>query len=124
MALAYPGMWGSSSQASLFGVVLSSREQYSGGRSSCKLTQPTLPAGGGRMHQPNKGHFGGVPTASDTGRNGSRGMRKRMINKHFSTKDDPNKSSTVPVNNPNGTKKPTSHLLWYIPLSVHKLQHP
>lgn len=112
-----------SSQASLFEVASSSREQYSGGRSSCELTQPTLPAGEGRLHQPNKGHFGGAPIAAATGRNGSGGKRKRMPDTHFSAKDDPNKSSTVPVNNLSGTKKPASYILWHILLSVHRFLH-
>lgn len=47
--------------------------------SSCEFTQPTLPAGGGRMHPPNKRHFGGAPTPA-TGRNGGGGKRERTLN--------------------------------------------
>lgn len=76
---------------SLFGVDSSSRQQYSGGRSSCELAQPTLPAGEGRTHQAGKGHFGRAPIATATWRTESGVKTERMINTHFSAKDDPNK---------------------------------
>lgn len=81
--------------ATLFGVVSSSRKQYSGGRSSCGLAQPTLPAGVARIYQPSKGHFGGASIAIATEGNGSGEKGERMIHTHFSAKDDPNRQNFV-----------------------------
>ena len=47
------------------------------------------------MHQPNKEHFGGAPTASDTGNNGSRGKEKRVANTSQLRMVQTNRSSTA-----------------------------
>lgn len=112
--------------ASAFGVVSSSRKQTILWRKQQLWAFPAnTPAGGARTHQAGKGHFGGLPAAIVTGRNASgeegEGMYMRTSQLRTIHTD---KSSTVPVNNLDDTKKPTKPLYVGHATGLCVLEHP